>query len=86
MAALRALAAEKSAAHRRGFVGQELEAITLQPPAPLAERGRTSALTENLCPSKSRAMARDRLVGVWIVGLNAEGELQANVAMAKPDQ
>ena len=87
MAALRALAAEKSAAHRRGFVGQELEAITLHTPAPLAERGRTSALTENFVPVEIEGRwPANRLVGVWIVGLNAEGELQANVAMAKPDQ
>ncbi len=36
MAALRALAAEKSATHRRRFIGRELEAITLHTPAELA--------------------------------------------------
>ena len=39
MAALRALAAEKSKAHRRRFIGRELEAITLHTPAALAATG-----------------------------------------------
>ena len=38
MAALRALAAEKSQTHRRRFVGRELEAITLHTPAELEAR------------------------------------------------
>jgi threonylcarbamoyladenosine tRNA methylthiotransferase MtaB len=50
MAALRALAAEKSQAHRRRFIGRELEAITLHTPAELEARGRTAALTENFLP------------------------------------
>ncbi len=69
MAALRALAAEKSQAHRRRFVGRELEAITLHTPAEVAARGRTAALTENFLPVEldgpaggqpARAGARDR--------------------------
>jgi threonylcarbamoyladenosine tRNA methylthiotransferase MtaB len=50
MAALRALAAEKSKNHRRWFVGRELDAITLHTPVDLDNRGRTAALTENFLP------------------------------------
>ena len=50
MAALRALAAEKSLAHRRRFVGSELDALTLHTPAALAAEGRSSALTANFLP------------------------------------
>ena len=50
MGALRALAAEKREAHRRRFVGKELNAITLHTPEELAQRGSTAALTENFLP------------------------------------
>jgi threonylcarbamoyladenosine tRNA methylthiotransferase MtaB len=50
MNALRLLAAEKSAAHRRRFVGRELEAITLHTSPEVAARKKTTALTENFLP------------------------------------
>jgi threonylcarbamoyladenosine tRNA methylthiotransferase MtaB len=50
MGALRALAAEKTCAHRRRFIGRTLPAITLNTPPSLAALGRTSALTENFLP------------------------------------
>jgi threonylcarbamoyladenosine tRNA methylthiotransferase MtaB len=78
MAALRALAAEKSETHRRRFVGRELEAITLHTPAELAGRGWTAALTENFLPSEIEGrLPANRLVRIRVTGLNAEGTLEA---------
>jgi threonylcarbamoyladenosine tRNA methylthiotransferase MtaB len=78
MAALRALAAEKSEAHRRRFMGQELEAITLHTPAALAQRGSTAALTENFLPVELEgSFAANQLVRMRVTGLNAEGVVRA---------
>ena len=77
MAALRALAAEKADAHRRQFVGRELEAITLHTPAALASRGRTAALTENFLAVEigSRHSANE-LSRVRVTSLNPDGVLE----------
>jgi threonylcarbamoyladenosine tRNA methylthiotransferase MtaB len=78
MAALRALAAEKSEVHRRRFVGRVLEAITLHTPTALAEQGRTTALTENFLPVELEGcLSANRLVRVQIIGLSDESALQA---------
>jgi threonylcarbamoyladenosine tRNA methylthiotransferase MtaB len=78
MAALRALALEKSTAHRISFVGRELEAITLHTPAEIASRGLTAALTENFLPVELEGrLAANRLVRVRITGLSAEASLKA---------
>jgi threonylcarbamoyladenosine tRNA methylthiotransferase MtaB len=78
MTALRALAAEKSKAHRRYCVGRELEAITLHTPAALEACGRTTALTENFLPVEMEGLLpANRLVRVRVAGLNAEGALVA---------
>jgi threonylcarbamoyladenosine tRNA methylthiotransferase MtaB len=78
MAALRALASEKSQAHRRRFVGRELEAITLRTPAKMKARARTAALTENFLPVELEGrMPANRLVRVHVTGLNAAGALEA---------
>jgi threonylcarbamoyladenosine tRNA methylthiotransferase MtaB len=78
MAALRALAAEKSQAHRRRFIGRELEAITLHTPAELEARGRTAALTENFLPVELQGrLEANRLVRLRVSGVNAEGTLEA---------
>jgi threonylcarbamoyladenosine tRNA methylthiotransferase MtaB len=78
MAALRALAAEKSESHRRWFVGRKLEAITLHTPAELEARGRTAALTENFLPVELEGrLEANRLVRLQVTGLNAEGALEA---------
>jgi threonylcarbamoyladenosine tRNA methylthiotransferase MtaB len=80
MAALRTLAAEKTETHRRSFVGQELEAITLHTPAELGARGRTAALTENFLPVElAGQLEANRLVPVRVTGLTAEGALEAVV-------
>ena len=83
MAALRALAAEKSLAHRGWFVGRELEAITLHTPAELESKGRTAALAENFLPIELEGrLAANRLVRVRVIGSNAEGVLEAALAEA----
>jgi threonylcarbamoyladenosine tRNA methylthiotransferase MtaB len=80
MAALRVLAAEKSQAHRRRFVGRELEAITLHTPGALEARGRSAALTENFLPVELEGrLEANRLVRVRVTGLNAEGTLEGLV-------
>ncbi len=91
MAALRALAAEKTRAHRSRFIGRMLAAITLQTPAPLAARGRTAALTENFLPTELEGrLAANELVEVSVTGLNSEAALlgrdgaPGNVANAVP--
>jgi threonylcarbamoyladenosine tRNA methylthiotransferase MtaB len=81
MAALRALAAEKSEAHRRWFVGRELEAITLHTPAALARSGCTTALTENFLPVELEGrFTANQLVRVRVTGLNAGGEITASAS------
>ena len=78
MAALRALAAEKSESHRRRFVGRALDVITLHTPAALAERGCTTALTENFIPVELKGhLSANQLVRVQITGLSDESALQA---------
>ncbi|HEY1646368.1 MAG TPA: MiaB/RimO family radical SAM methylthiotransferase [Terracidiphilus sp.] len=80
ISALRALAAEKMAAHRRRFIGRKLDAITLNSPAALSAKGRTAALTENFLPVEIGGnLPANRLVCVLITGLTAEAALQGNV-------
>lgn len=83
MAVLRALASEKSQAHRRQFVGRELEAVTLHTPAAVSARGRTAALTENFLPVgiNSRCAANE-LLRVRVTDLNADGALIAEGIVA----
>jgi threonylcarbamoyladenosine tRNA methylthiotransferase MtaB len=76
MTAMRALAAEKTDAHRRQFVGRELEAITLHTPESLARTGRTAALTENFLPVEIEgAFSSNRRVCLLVSGINAECNL-----------
>ncbi|MDR3772630.1 MAG: radical SAM protein [Terracidiphilus sp.] len=76
MAALRALAAEKSEAHRRCFEGRELEAITLHTPPELEQTGRSAALTENFLPVELEGrLPANRLVRVRVSGLCQHGTL-----------
>jgi threonylcarbamoyladenosine tRNA methylthiotransferase MtaB len=80
MTALRVLAADKSATHRRRFVGRELEAITLHTPGEMEARGQSAALTENFLPVELEGLLEaNRLMRVRVTGLNAEGTLEAEV-------
>ncbi len=77
MAALRGLALEKSKAHRKSFIGLELEAITLHTPAEVGVRDRTAALTENFLPVEFEGrLEANRLVRVRVTGLNSEAMLE----------
>jgi threonylcarbamoyladenosine tRNA methylthiotransferase MtaB len=81
MATLRALAAEKSKAHRARFIGRELQAITLHTPPVLAQQHRSSALTENfLSVEIDGRLPANRLLRIRISGLNSDGALEASEA------
>jgi threonylcarbamoyladenosine tRNA methylthiotransferase MtaB len=81
MAALRALAAEKTAAHRSRFVGREIEAITLHTTVELAERGSTAALTENFLPVEiAGSFAANQLLRLRVTALGADGTLRCETA------
>jgi threonylcarbamoyladenosine tRNA methylthiotransferase MtaB len=83
MAALRALASEKSKAHRKQFVGREIEAITLHTPAALADRGSTSVLTENFLPvALDGSLAANQLLRIRVRAVNADGALECEAACA----
>jgi threonylcarbamoyladenosine tRNA methylthiotransferase MtaB len=85
MAALRALAAEKSLTHRGRFVGRELEAITLRTPPEMAARKRTAALTENFLPVEiDGQLPANRLPRLRVTGINAAGTLDADALEARP--
>jgi threonylcarbamoyladenosine tRNA methylthiotransferase MtaB len=85
MAALRALAAEKSKTHRTGFIGHELEAVTLHTPAEVSARGRTAALTENFMPVELEGrLEANRLVSARVTGLNAEMMFEAVEVKPQP--
>jgi len=78
MAALRALADEKSTTHRSRFIGSELDAITLHTPPALESLGRTSALTENFLPVEmATRLPANQLVRLRVTGLTPHGTLQA---------
>ncbi len=81
MAALRVLAREKSAAHRRHFVGRELDAITLHTPPDLAMLGRTPALTENFLPVVVNSrIGSNRLIRLRIMEINDELAVHAEIS------
>ena len=81
MAALRALAAEKSKTHRRRFVARDVDAITLNTPPDLAVCGRTPAMTEDFLPVEIDApLPANRLVRVRVTGITADGTLAATTA------
>ena len=80
MAVLRALAAEKSAAHRRQFIGRTLEVITLHTPGALAKNGSAAALTENFIPVMLEGrFAANELLRIRVTGFTAEGNLIAQI-------
>jgi threonylcarbamoyladenosine tRNA methylthiotransferase MtaB len=86
MAALRFLAAEKTSAHRKRFIGCIIDAITLQTPEAFANCGRTSALTENFIPVElNRCLAPNRLIRVQVNGLTADGELNGTFITSKDE-
>lgn len=84
MSALRALAAEKAAAHRRQFIGQMLDAVTLHTPDALTREQKTSALTENFVPVEiSAALPANQLIQVRVTGLRDDGACTGTLALQK---
>ncbi len=85
MSQLRALAAEKTSAHRSGFIGRELEAITLHTPAELAARNRSAALSENFLPVELEGRYQaNQMLRVRVNGIAAESAtmaLQASIEL-----
>jgi len=80
MAALCALAAEKTEAHRRQFVGRELDAITLHTPAALQAESKTAGLTENFLPVEIEgALPANRLIRLTICGVKSDLTLQGGI-------
>jgi threonylcarbamoyladenosine tRNA methylthiotransferase MtaB len=78
MSALRELAAEKSMAHRRSFVGQTFEAITLATGAELSQRGKTNAISENFLPIEIEGhLPANQMLKVNVAVIAADGVLQA---------
>ena len=83
MAALRSLADEKIHAHRRQFVGTELDAITLNTPPALTSNGRTSALTGNFLPVELAAvLPANQLVRIRVNRLTAGNTLLASPVLS----
>ena len=86
MAVLRSLASEKSQAHRRQFLGRELDAITMHTPPALAKQGCTSVLTENfLSADLATSLPANRLIRIQVTGFTSAGALLAIPAAAGTD-
>jgi threonylcarbamoyladenosine tRNA methylthiotransferase MtaB len=85
MAALRALAAEKTSAHRRQFIGRALVAITLQTPPAGRAHACTVALTENFLPLEIDAVfPANQLIAVQITGVSADLTLHGTAQNSIP--
>ncbi len=86
MAALRALAAEKSEAHRRCFIGREVDAITLHTPSAIQALGRTAALTENFLPIEiDSRFGANQLLRVRVTAMDSDLTLRAATVHTPPD-
>lgn len=80
MSRLRALAAAKTAAHRRQFIGRKLEALTLHTPDELLRLGRTTALTENFLPVEvDEVLGANQHLSVEVTGVTIGGDLSGEV-------
>ncbi len=78
---LRALAREKSLAHRMQMIARKLSVITLHTPSALAARGGTEALTDNFLPVELEgSYAANRLLSIAVTGITPEGALVAHPA------
>ena len=78
MTALRDLATEKSHAHRKRFIGREVECICLHTAEALALQNMTSALTDNFLPLEVEGrFEANQLLTVRVASMKAVGTLQA---------
>lgn len=84
MAVMRELAAEKAKAHRRRFIGREVDAITLHTPPEMVALGHTAGLTENFLPIEvGAALPANQLVRIRITGLSPNLALRAEASIAE---
>jgi threonylcarbamoyladenosine tRNA methylthiotransferase MtaB len=87
ISALRALAAEKTRAHRSQFIGAEFEGITLHTPAVVAASSRTSALTDNFIPVELAAsLPANQLVRIQITAIAPDNTLLASPILTTASQ
>jgi len=87
ISALRALAAEKTRAHRAQFVGTELGAITLHTLPTLALDGRSSALTDNFIPVElAGSISANHLLRIRITGIAPDATLMASPLLSASAQ
>ena len=85
MAALRALASEKTHCFRSSRVGHSLPAITLHTPEELSARGCTSALTDNYLPVEvDQILPANQLIDVQVTQINLSGTLLVGANVGKP--
>lgn len=84
MAALRALAAEKTHCFRSSMVGHSLPAITLHTPEEMSARGCTSALTDNYLPVEvDQTLPANQLIDVQVAQIDLSGTLLADANVGK---
>ena len=84
MAALRALAAEKTHRFRSSMVGLSLPAIALHTPEEMSARGCTSALTDNYLPVKvDQILPANQLIDVQVTQIDLSGTLLADANVGK---
>jgi hypothetical protein len=82
MNTLRALARDKTVAHRVQMIGRELPAITLRTPTGISARGRTEALTDNFLPVELEGnYAANQLLCIEVSGSTPEGALTGHPAL-----
>jgi len=87
MSAMRALAVEKTRAHRNRFINAELDAITLHTPPSLAASGRTSALTDNFLPVElAGSFPSNQLLQIRITAIAPDNTLLATPDLAAHSQ
>ena len=78
MATLRAVAWEKSRAHRSRFIGRNLAVITLHTPQATAALGRTVALSENFLPVHlDGQFPSNQMLQIRATGLHSDGSVTA---------
>lgn len=83
MIILRALATEKTKAHRTRHIGQAIATITLHTSPEMASRNCTAALTENFLPVKiAGRLSANRMVRVRIAELDPELTLLATADLS----
>lgn len=78
MTELRAIAHGKTAAHRRQFLNQELEAITLHSEGHVREHGSTAIMSENFLPGEVKGeIPANKMIRIRVTGITSDLALLA---------